>query len=118
LAGPMAKILANAALPLGLLAVGAALNLRAVMESGSIVLVTAAVKLIALPIITYQLLQIVGVEGVEASVAILFNALPTATSSYILASQYGGDARLMASITSVETLLSMITLPWVITYLM
>jgi predicted permease len=48
----------------------------------------------------------------------LFNALPTATSSYILASQYGGDAKLMASIISVETLLSMLTLSAVLAFLM
>lgn len=118
LVGPMAEILADAALPLGLLAVGAALQLKAVKEAGTIVLVTAGIKLLALPMVTYELLQLSGVEGIEGSIAILFNALPTATSSYILASQYGGDARLMASITSSQTLLSMATLPWVITFLM
>jgi predicted permease len=116
--GPMAEILADAALPLGLLAVGAALQLKAVQESGMIVLATAAIKLLALPLVTYELLQFFGVSGIEGSIAILFNALPTATSSYILASQYGGDARLMASITSSQTLLSMVTLPLVISYLM
>jgi malonate transporter and related proteins len=116
--GSMAEILADAALPLGLLAVGAALQLNAVKEAGTIVLATAGIKLLVLPLLTYELLQIFGVDGVEGSIAILFNALPTATSSYILASQYGGNARLMAAITSVETLLSMITLPLVISYLM
>jgi malonate transporter and related proteins len=118
LIGPMANILADAALPLGLLAVGAALQLNALKETGMIVLATAAIKLLGLPLLTYELLQLFAVDGVEASIAILFNALPTATSSYIMASQYGGDARLMAAITSAETLLSMITLPWVISYLM
>jgi predicted permease len=118
LAGPMADILADAALPLGLLAVGAALQLNTVKQTGMIVLATAAIKLLILPLVTYELLQLFGVNGVEGSIAILFNALPTATSSYILASQYGGDARLMAAITSAETLLSMITLPLVITFLM
>ncbi len=110
LVGTMAEILGEAALPLGLLAVGAALHLEAIKESGVIVLATSAIKLVVLPLLTWGLLKMFGVDGVEGSVAILFNALPTATSSYILASQYGGDAKLMASIISVETLLSMITL--------
>lgn len=118
LVGPMAEILADAALPLGLLAVGAALHLEAIQEAGLIVLATSAIKLLALPLITYELLQLFSVDGVEGSIAILFNALPTATSSYILASQYGGNARLMASIISVQTLLAMITLPMVISFLM
>lgn len=110
LLGPMAEILAEAALPLGLLAVGAALHFNAVLESGVLVLATSVIKLVLLPLLTWGLLQAFGVEGVEADVAILFNALPTATSAYILASQFGGDAKLMASIISVETLLSMISL--------
>ena len=42
---------------------------------------------------------------------ILLAALPTATSSYILARQLGGDAPLMAAIISGQTLLGMISLP-------
>jgi len=44
-------------------------------------------------------------------VAILLAALPTATSSYILARQLGGDAPLMAGIISGQTLLAMVTIP-------
>ena len=118
LLGPMAEILGEAALPLGLLAVGAALHFDAVRESGAVVLATSAIKLAVLPLLTWGILQLFDVQGVEASIAILFTALPTATSSYILASQYGGDAKLLASIITVETLLSMISLPAVLTLLM
>jgi predicted permease len=118
LLGPMAQILAEAALPLGLLAVGAALNFEAIKQTGAIVVATSAIKLVMLPLLTWGLLKLFGVNGVEGAVAILFNALPTATSSYILASQYGGDAKLMASIISVETLLSMLTLSAVLAFLM
>ncbi len=118
LLGPMAEILAEAALSLGLLAVGAALHFNAVLESGAVVLITSAIKLVLLPLLTWGLLRLFGVQGVEADVAILFNALPTATSSYILASQFGGDAKLMASIISVETLLSMISLSAMLALLM
>jgi malonate transporter len=117
LLGTMAEILAEAALPLGLLAVGAALHLEAINQSGVIVLATSAIKLVAMPLLTWGLLKMFGVDGVEGSIAVLFNALPTATSSYILASQYGGDAKLMASIISVETLLSMMTLSGVLALL-
>ncbi len=117
LLGPMAQILTEAALPLGLLSVGGALHFSAVLQSRAVVLVTSAIKLLVLPLFTWGLLQLFNVQGVEADVAILFNALPTATSSYILASQFGGDAKLMASIISVETLLSMISLSAVLAFL-
>jgi hypothetical protein len=51
------------------------------------------------------------VDGVAAFVAVLFNALPTAPTAYILAKQLGGDASLMASLITWQTLVSLITLP-------
>jgi predicted permease len=44
----------------------------------------------------------------------VFAAVPTATSAYILARQMGGDAELMAAIITAQTLLSMLTLPVVL----
>ncbi len=115
--GPMTNILASAALPLGLLAVGAALNFEALRETGAIALATSVVKLVGLPSITYLLLKGFDVQGLEAAIAVLFNALPTATSAYILASQYGGDAQLMARLITVQTLLSMLSLPLVLAWI-
>jgi malonate transporter and related proteins len=46
-----------------------------------------------------------------ALVAVLFQALPTASSSYVLARQLGGDAPLMAGIITFQTVLAMLTLP-------
>ena len=42
-------------------------------------------------------------------------ALPTATTSYVMARAMGGDAPLMAALTSLEHLLSVATLPcWIL----
>ena len=46
-----------------------------------------------------------------ASVLVVFMALPTAPSSYILARQMGGDHALMAAIISGQTVLAFLTLP-------
>ena len=41
-------------------------------------------------------------------------ALPTAATSYVMARAMGGDAKLMAAITTTEHIASIITLPfWV-----
>jgi len=45
-------------------------------------------------------------------------ALPTATSSYILARQLGGDAPLMAAIVSGQTLLAVATIPLILAVLL
>lgn len=112
--GDVMQILARAALPLGLLCVGAALDLRAARAAGRPVLLSSVLKLAVLPALTWAGCWALGVEGTAAFVAVLFNGLPTATSAYILARQMGGDATLMASLITAQTLLAMLTLPIVL----
>ncbi|MGF1593474.1 MAG: AEC family transporter [Kiloniellaceae bacterium] len=104
-------ILARAALPLALLAVGAGLDLGAARASGTRVGAAVALKLAGLPLLTAATCWLLGVDGVAWSVAMLFNALPTATSAYILARQMGGAPALVANILTVQTLAAALTLP-------
>ncbi|RDD62755.1 AEC family transporter [Ferruginivarius sediminum] len=113
--GPMLEILGRAALPLGLLAVGAALDFRAARANARLIAQNTLTKLALTPAIAAVILWAFGVEGLTASVALLFLASPTATSSYILARQLGGDAVLMAGILTAQTGAAMITLPVVLT---
>jgi hypothetical protein len=50
-------------------------------------------------------------------VAVVFAALPTAVSAFILARQLGGDTTLMASIITVQTIVSALTLPLMLNFL-
>ncbi|MNI86306.1 hypothetical protein D3C73_1433920 [compost metagenome] len=43
--------------------------------------------------------------------AVLFQALPTASSSYVMARQMGGNAPLMATIIALQTVAAAVTLP-------
>jgi predicted permease len=108
-------ILGRAALPIGLLCVGAALDWKAMRANARAVGQTTALKLVAMPLVTALTLWLFGVEGLTAAVALLFMASPTATSSYILARQLGGDATLMAGVVTLQTAASMVTLPVVLT---
>jgi malonate transporter len=44
-------------------------------------------------------------------VMVLWGAMPTASASYILARQMGGDAPLAAAIVTVSTILAFVTVP-------
>ena len=112
--GDMLEILGRAALPLGLLAVGAALSLKAVQDVKALAFGITVLKLAVLPAITVVLALLLGLQGTALAVAVLFNALPTATSSYILARQLGGDAHLMAALVTLQTGASMLTIPIVL----
>ncbi|MGB0467308.1 MAG: AEC family transporter [Pontibacterium sp.] len=116
--GAVTELLSRMALPLGLLAVGAGLSFKVLLQARLPMLVSAGVKLLLLPIIAACVGYVLQLEPVVLQVLVLFAALPTAPSAYILARQLGGDAPAMAAIITGQTLMSMITLPVVLTIYM
>lgn len=103
--------LADASIALGLITVGAALRLEGVPGVRGISLWLLAVKLLALPLIAAGAGRLLGLDGLNYRVVVLFAALPTASSAYILATRMGGDGRSVAWLISATTLGSMLTLP-------
>jgi malonate transporter and related proteins len=103
--------LADASIALGLITVGAALRLDGAAAVRGISLWLLAVKLLALPLIAAVVGRLLGLDGLNYQVAVLFAALPTASSAYILAMRMGGDGRSVAWLISATTLGSMLTLP-------
>ncbi len=111
------KILGRASLPLGLLAVGSGLNFVSMRSTKRLVSLTSAFKLLGLPALTTLTCLLFGIDGQTLIVAILFSALPASPSSYILAHQMGGNQQLMASILTVEIVLSALTLSAILSLL-
>lgn len=108
---PMAEALGRASVALGLLAVGAALSPGAMRDRVALQLATAALKLVAVPGLTLLLCLTLGLDPLPTAMAVLFMALPTAATSYVMARAMGGDAPLMAAITSSEHVLAILSLP-------
>ncbi len=115
---PMLKSLGQAALPLGLLCVGAALSVRAVHVQIGPIVSASLFKFLIMPLVTYAACRAIGFSGNAAAVAVIFQALPTASSSYVMARQLGGDAALMSNIIAVQTLLAALTLPIVMSVML
>ena len=103
--------LADASIALGLITVGAALRLDGTsgvrLFSGWLL----ADKLLALPLIAVGVGSLLGLSGLYFQVVVLFAAMPTASSAYILAMRMGGDGRSVAWLISASTLAAMLTLP-------
>ncbi|MFN4166555.1 MAG: AEC family transporter, partial [Ferrovibrio sp.] len=108
-------ILGAAALGTGLLLVGAGLDVKAALRPRAITWITTVLKLALMPAMAGGIAMLLGVSGVALQVAILSAAMPTASGSYILARQMGGDAPLMAEILTVQTLIAVLTIPLVLT---
>ncbi len=107
-------LLGRAALPLGLLAVGSGLRVSSVTSYAGAIAVSSLFKLLLYPSLTALWCALFGVSGPALTVAVLFSGLPTATSSYILARQLGGDKELMAAIITLQTAMSAVSLPLVL----
>lgn len=108
------RILGRASLPLGLLAVGASLDVNTVRTIGRPIVYSTILKLIFLPLLMSGICLILNIDRTAAFIAILFAGLPTSPLSFILARQLGGDAPLMASIITAQLVSAMITLPCIL----
>jgi len=103
-------ILSGAALPMGLLSVGVGLEFRYLKSAKKELIASALVKLIYFPFVIYSVGLAFGLSNEMLAIAVIFGAMPTAVSGYILARELGGDVSLMASIITLQTLLCMATL--------
>ena len=112
------RSLGAASLPLGLLCVGAALEFAGARRWVRPVAIASVLKFGAMPLATMAVALLVGLSGEALVTALVFQVLPTASSSYILARQLGGDAPLMAGITAVQTVLAVAAIPLVLTLLL
>ena len=101
-----ASLLKTAALPLSLLSVGAGLKFILDRRSLGAIVFSNVVKLAFLPLVTGIALHLAGINGMVLAMGVLYAGMPCAGNAYILARQLGGDADVMASIVTIETLLS------------
>jgi malonate transporter len=104
-------ILAGGALVASLLSVGAGLTLSNLRRPGPKLTLTSLIRLIVLPFIAGFLSLLFGLDTLSTAIAVISFGVPTASASYILARKMGGDADLMADIVTLQTILSIITLP-------
>ena len=105
------KILSNATLGAGLLAVGAGISLPAMRRAWTTIALASALKVIAMPLLTLALCIAFGIDGLARVIAVLCAAAPTAMQGYIVARNMGGDAELMSSLITVEHITAAVSIP-------
>ena len=100
-----------AALPLGLMAVGAGLQLGALKEGPRLAAALLCIRHALLPAFAVLLVVALGLPPGQQAVVVAFAALPTASSAYVLAVRMGGHGGYTAGLVSVSTLIAMVALP-------
>jgi malonate transporter len=111
------KLLGQGSLVLGLLCVGAALRLASLQQERAPLAMNCALRLLAMPVLAIGVAKALGLDGVEALVLVIFCALPTAPTAYVLTQQFKGDGAFMAGLVTAQTLAAAVTIPLVIWFM-
>ena len=96
---------------MGLLCIGAGLRLQAFRGHGALIVASTIERLMVVPAIAWGMGAVFGLSSVQAGVLLLFAALPTAQSCYVMTATMRGDAASVAGVTTAQTLAAMATLP-------
>ncbi|MGI9464397.1 MAG: AEC family transporter, partial [Aestuariivirgaceae bacterium] len=104
-------LLGGAAIASGLLMVGAGLRLRDTLPPNRAAIAGTATKLIGMPLLVLAWSSVFGLSGTTFTVAIICAAVPTAMNGYLLARQMGGDAPLQAATTTLQIIISFVSIP-------
>jgi len=104
-------LVGRAALGMGLIAIGAGLRPEDLFSPTPAVVIPVVLKLIIFPIMLISLALGMGVNGQVVQYLALCAAVPTAMNGYLLARQMGGDAELYAAVTTLQTMVSFLTIP-------
>jgi len=111
------RLLGQGSLPLGLLCVGAALRPSALGGDMLALVVLSVMRLAAMPMAAMGTAHLTGLDPTATLVLVVFSAVPTAPTAYVLTRKMGGDSTLMAGLVTAQTLASLISLPIVMSSL-
>ncbi|AXC50374.1 AEC family transporter [Paracoccus suum] len=111
----MAQRLADAAIPMALLSMGATLDWQALHRPRPREAAFVAIKLLALPLAALVLGLVLGLPADQRAVLLLIAALPTAPSAHVLAGVFGANPRPVATLIAQGTIAAALTLPvWMV----
>ena len=108
---PTVSRIGGAALPLGLMAAGAGMQLGALNRAKLLGLAVLFIRHLLMPLLALALCHLFDLGRVQSSILLMFAALPTASSCYVLAARMGYDGAYVAALITLSTVLGMLSLP-------
>jgi len=105
----------QAAVPLGLMSVGAGLRFGALKESPGLTAGLLGIRHLVAPAIALGLAALIGLPDNQRLMLLIFSAAPTASSAYVLAARMGGRGDFVAGLVTLSTLAGMFVIPiWMV----
>ncbi|WP_354687390.1 AEC family transporter [Cupriavidus necator] len=103
--------LGSASTALGLMTVGAGLQMSGATGTAGPVAWWTGVKLLAMPCVAWLVGRHLPLTALQYQIVVLYASLPTASSAYILAVRMGGNGPMVAATISVMTVAAIVTTP-------
>jgi len=104
------EMVSRSALAVGLLAIGAGLDLSRMFSPSWVLMLGVAVRIILCPLLFFVMATAAGLDSVQLACGLLICGVPAASNGYILAKKMGGNAELFADMVTWQTVLSPITI--------
>jgi hypothetical protein len=101
-----------ASLALGLMAAGAGMQVGAMARAKTLAVSVLSIRHLLLPLVAWGVTRLFGLSAVETTVLMVFSALPTASSCYVLASRMGYDGAYVGGLVTLSTMLGVLSLPF------
>jgi predicted permease len=108
------RLLSDATLPLMILVLGMQIERATWPERPGVVAAAVAISLVATPLAAFGLARLIGLSGPALQAGVLQSSMPTAVITTMLALEFGGAVNFVTSAVCVATLLSPLTLTWII----
>ena len=109
---PTLNRIGAASLALGLMAAGAGMEFKALKQGKLLGALVLLLKHLVLPCLAWGLAQFFELNSVQTTVLLIFSALPTASTCYVLASRMGYNGPYVAGLVTLSTLLGIVSLPF------
>lgn len=108
---PVSRIGA-ASIALGLMSAGAGMQLGLLTHAKRLSIGVLAIRHLIQPLLALGAIHIFGLQGDQALILLLFAALPTASTCYVLAARMGYNGPYVAGLVTLSTLLGVASLPF------
>ncbi|MCW5653564.1 MAG: AEC family transporter [Hydrogenophaga sp.] len=109
---PTVNRIGQASLALGLMAAGAGMQFGMLAIGKTLGALVLAVKHLGMPLMAFGLARVFRLDPTQTTILLMFSAVPTASSCYVLAARMGYNGPYVAGLVTLSTLLGMFSLPF------
>jgi len=109
---PTVNRIGQASLALGLMAAGAGMQFGTLASAKTLGVMVLSVKHLGMPLMAFGLALLFKLDATQTTVLLMFSAVPTASSCYVLAARMGYNGPYVAGLVTLSTLLGMASLPF------